>query len=107
MTTSIYKKPSVLVDGIARDTFSRASKAALVDLVADLLRRLEGREDLNGEDLAHAFVEAHKPVANARRDPEPRVQLPPSKRTARVAAVFCATHRRLLNLCECPKDPTP
>lgn len=59
---------------VARVAFSSLSKDALADLVADLLRRNAGREDLDGEDLASALVEAFRPVAAVRGDRVPNVE---------------------------------
>lgn len=72
---SASKKPSALVsDPFARRVLDSVSKAALLDLVADLLRRNAGDETLDGEPLALAFEEAMEPIARMRRDPWPIVQ---------------------------------
>lgn len=60
------KDPGVL------GTIHGASKAALGDLVIDLLRRLDGDESLDGDALAAAYVEAMKPIALARGDAPPK-----------------------------------
>lgn len=98
---SSSKKPSVLVGGIARATIDQVSKAALVDLVSDYIKRCAGREDLTDEEIAAAFVEDMAPVSLARGDAPPKVWTPTAKRAAKPAPVFCQTHRRLRNLCEC------
>lgn len=45
------------------------SKAALFDLVVDLVRRSEGDESLDGEALAKAIAVEFEPVRAIRRDP--------------------------------------
>jgi hypothetical protein len=49
------------------------SKAALGDLVIDLLRRCEGDETLDGTDLAAALRDAVDPVLRARERDRPSV----------------------------------
>lgn len=74
----VLKKRAATVNALALYNINAASKAALVDLVADLLRRNAGNEELDGEALAAAFVEAMEPVAMLRGDPAPKVRpLPP------------------------------
>lgn len=52
------------------------SKAALADLVIDLLRQQHGDENLDGPALASAFVEAYRPIASARSERAPKVWEP-------------------------------
>lgn len=73
----VLKKKTATVDLTALLTIGSVSKAALVDLVADLLRRNAGDEELNGEALAAAFVEAHEPIALLRGDKAPTIRRPP------------------------------
>lgn len=69
----LNKKPMTQTRTIvAHETIMALSKAALADLVVDLLRRSEG-EDLDGEPLAKAFVEAYGPIAVARGERPPTV----------------------------------
>lgn len=60
-------------DLVARLTILEMSKAALADLVVDMLRAENGDERLDGEPLARAFVLRMKPIAAFREDPEPKM----------------------------------
>lgn len=65
---ALKKGISFVRDYEARVVLDLASKAALIDLVVDLLRRNAGDESLDGHPLIDAFVEAMEPVAVARGD---------------------------------------
>ncbi len=69
--SGLGKKSAAFVDGDARTLLDSVSKAALIDLVVDLLRRNAGDETLSGDDLAAAFTEAFEPVAVVRGDKVP------------------------------------
>ena len=56
------------VYGIAHVAMNSVSKSALIDLVADLLRRIEGDESLDGDELAIAFFDAYEPIGIMRGD---------------------------------------
>jgi hypothetical protein len=68
-------------DYLARVTLDALSKFALADLVVDLLRASHG-EDLDGEALAAAVIEAFGPVAQARGDRVPKLDAIKRKRDA-------------------------
>ncbi len=64
--SGLNKKPITQTSNVvAINTIDRVSKAGLADLVIDLLRRGEG-EDLDGDKLVAAFLEAYSPIAQAR-----------------------------------------
>lgn len=65
---------------VARATIDSVSKNALADLVIDLLRQHAGNENLDGEELAQAFVEAFAPIAIARGDRPAKVWKPKGER---------------------------
>jgi hypothetical protein len=67
-TMAINKKAIQTTDRLAAHVIDSLSKAALGDLVADLLRRAAGDESLDGADLADAVAEAFKPIAFRRGD---------------------------------------
>ena len=97
MPNAINKKPPVLVDGFAYAVIDSVSKAALVDLVADLLRGNEGDERLDGDALALAFAERHEPIAIARDDKPVNLAALRRKRDARKARHEEVMRRRATN----------
>lgn len=55
------------------DLHAALSKAALMDIVIDLVRRNAGDETLDGADLARAIVSEGEPVLRIRGDKTPEV----------------------------------
>jgi hypothetical protein len=67
------KKPITQTDDVAVALYlDKMSKAALADLVVDLVRRSEGDEHLDGDALAAAIDRAAHPVFAVRGDKPPR-----------------------------------
>lgn len=63
------KKPSVFTCHTEVHAFlASLSKAALADLVLDLVRRGEGDESLDGPEMVRALRKAARPVLRARGD---------------------------------------
>jgi hypothetical protein len=63
------KRVQSTTDPELRRAFGQVSKAALFDLVVDLLRQQEGDEHLDGPSLLVALGLAYEPVRAQRRDP--------------------------------------
>ena len=89
-----FKKGVVQSDTPEIDALHSAlSKAALMDIVIDLVRRNAGDEMLDGVDLAQAIVTEGTPVLIARGDEPPFVTLIP--RCAKCSKKACMTRRNL------------
>ena len=70
---STGKKPITQVDSHEAWSFlSGFSKAALADIVVDLVRRNAGSEDLDGAELVAAITADAEPVMIARGDKMPK-----------------------------------
>jgi hypothetical protein len=71
-TYAANKKSMVFGDREVHRAVAVLSKAALGDLVVDLLRRCEGAEDLDGAALVSVLAEAVEPVLLVRGDKTPK-----------------------------------
>lgn len=67
---AVNKKPQVFGNRHVNTFLSSVSKAALADLVVDLLRKSEGDEVLDDVELLAAIQRALEPVALARGEPK-------------------------------------
>ncbi len=67
MTQTSHVANEVLLESLSKNT--------LADVVIDLVRRLRGDEDLDGEALAEAVLEEAAPILRIREERSPRTDL--------------------------------